>query len=348
VLVDCERVAADPARMLPDSAFGGALAYELRARVNVDVGAGVEHRGCGAAIVSGERLATVLLFWQDDALLSSSVPRTYQDEKEWEPGAIVLRPGRPGLDGYHSVGGDFVYELDRSGADSGETCPLPEAAAIPALSTSVVQPATYILAEVRPGLDGCFALRLARRAGTGAARPLSGDEDAGTPGGSGPEPEPEPEADEQDSYLCVPEGMFPFAQGDTIELSQAITGGWQLLTRYGSDGEPEVQLYLGGVGEQNALAKLALKVHPREDCAFQHRAGSCAETAVAAEVEVLLGSQRVRLQSGDPPLSVTSLGVDFQIAVPFVEWRAVSDPECGGTLGANGSFVAVMRPEAAK
>jgi len=290
--------------------------------------------------VTGSDLATVLLFGRDADLPQTQVPAAYDSVKDWQPGAVVLGPGKDGLAGYESVGGHFVFALDRSTREVGADCALPDPSALPALSLSVAQFASYRLTEVRPGLDGCFALELARTTDTGAAPPLIGDEDAGTAGGDAPEPA---EPASRSSYLCVPEGMFPFAAGDVIRFDAGNDDSWFLLTRNGADGKPEVQLHVSSLSAHTGERAVMLDVRPQADCGFQPRAGGCAETAVPAEVDARIGGERLRLRSGDraPPVAVNN--ATFELAVPFMEWRAVADPECGGTLGANGWFVVLVR-----
>ncbi len=56
-----------------------------------------------------------------------------------------------------------------------------------------------------------------------------------------------------------------------------------------------------------------------------------------------LGGQLVSLRSGQPPQRASFGPFSLELAVPFAEWRAVSDPQCGGGLGGNGWLVMIER-----
>jgi hypothetical protein len=378
VLIDCDTVAADPGRLLPDSAFAPAVAYELGPRENLATNSPlVGSKGlvdfdvfdrsfdgqpaCTALIVSAAKLSPVLLFWQNNDDIDHNVAFTYENEKEWQPGAVVLQPGRAGVAGYRSVGPKLVFAIARGPSDVSESCRLPDPAQRPAVSSDFPVGRRQVL-SADEGADGCVALRFGPLLPTPARPPINSDEDdvdagAGDEGDAGAEPEPEPEADpsepaeplpdasgEPATYLCVPPGMFPFERGDLVAIDRAA-GGLHMAV-HDDEALPLRELFVTPLERVTYAAELEIHVTPLDSCEYQQRSG-CAETAVPAEATVRRATP-LTLRSGDAPQHVTDGEREIDLALAFGQWRAVLDSVCAeGAIatGSDGVVVAVVRSE---
>lgn len=362
VALDCAAVAKDPGRMLPDSAFAPALGFELDPHENA--GAPRDMRGsvavnnlCGAMLVSGTRLSAVLLFWQNDQITISGVPFRYQHREDWQTGAIVLQPGHEGLDGYISVGGDFVFALEQRPNDASESCELPSPAARPAITMDTML-GTHELLDVDEGADGCVALRLGPARSSPSAEPSGGDDfDGGvaTGGDTGGEPDPGLPLGGSEvpaTYVCLPPGMFPFERGDVVTVDFTNTG--LRVVRPKTFGRSEVELNLLMLTGSTFAAHLDVTVTPRAECEYRLRPG-CAETAIATQVQVTTSTEHFTLLGGEPPQHAHVSGFDIEFAVPFAQRRAVVDTQCaeatGGlvpSVGIDAVLVAVVRAESSE
>lgn len=359
VQLDCDAVEKEPGRMLPDAAFDPAVAFELDPHENLGTGQGsgglAFSNECGALLVSGSRLSPVMLFWRNAAINHGGIPFTYEHEKDWQRGAIVLQPGHAGVDGYMSIGGDFVFAIKGGPSDDGESCALPSPAARPAFSFDDLPRGTHTLLDASEGADGCVELRFAP--GPPSAEPEPEDFDGGTPDDSksdgGVEPS-EPAAGTDDapaSYLCIPHGMFPFKRGDTINTVLDPVKSELSMTRISGSGSSTLELHGVVLGKSTFAAHLDIDVRARAECDFHVRAG-CAETAVATEIDVRTGKALLTLRGGEPPQHVDVNGLDVELAVPFAQWRAVVDQQCAEgvsgllpVIGPDAILIAVVRAE---
>jgi hypothetical protein len=359
VALDCDAVAKDPGRMIPDSAFAPAVGFVLDPHENVGAprseggGLGIANE-CGAMLVSGTRLAPVMMFWRTEQIRTDGIPTSYKHKEDWLSGAIVLQPGHEGVGGYISVGGPFVFPIAHRPNDAAESCELPSPAQRPAITMDTML-GTHQLWDVDEGADGCVALRLGPPLDRPSAEVPGGDDfDGGVAeSDAGSEPDPGLPADSSDvpaTYVCLPHGMFPFERGDivTVELT---TSGLRAV-RDTSRGGPFVELDLSILRASTLAAHLDISVSPREDCEYRIRPG-CAETAIATQIEVRTGKQHLTLHGGEPPQHVNVNGFDVEFAIPFAQQRAVVDSQCAEALagqlpgtGLDAALVAVVRMEA--
>jgi len=359
VQLDCDAIAEAPGSRIPDSAFGVAVAYELGAHANVGLTPQTEvdfERECWAVSISGSGLQPAIVFWQLGDSLTRDVPSEYDREKEWDDGAIVLLFDGDRHTGYRSVGGDYVFEIERRPPEIGEACAVANEGARPALSSDLHAGRVRLLA-VDEGPDGCVALRVAR---LGAGDPPDdgqdpdadaglGDDDAGMasaePDPSDPAP-PEPGVGGPAAYVCLPRGMFPFRAGDEVQIVRGATESDPFrVVQQDADGLPVTELVIASIADSSFIGGVDLRVAPRSTCGFVLNE-ACAQTTIPADVRVEVGSHEQVVRSGAEPETFALRDREVTLAVPLAQERVLVDTECAAgpdAAGIDATVVIVVR-----
>jgi len=344
VRLDCDAIAEAPGRLLPDAAFGVAVAYRLGARQNLSLGGGME-QACWAARVSGAALRPAVVFWRTRDIPEQTLPESYGRGEELLPGAIALEFEDGRHTGYRGVGGDFVHDIERAPVEIGEACRATGEAARPAVS-SELPAARLLLLGVDEGPDGCVALRYERLA---PADPGDADMDAGVVDEPAPA-EPPRVADagsliggEPAAYVCLPAGMFPFQVGDTVEVRH---GAGSSMTRREAGGA-YTQLVIAMLAESSFVESIDLRLRARPECPYVLDE-VCAQTALPVALEAEVGGQSIVLNGGDPIQQLVLERMTVDIALPFGQWRALLDSACApglSSVGGDAVVVAVVHRE---
>jgi hypothetical protein len=364
VLLDCDAIAADPGARLPDSAFDVATVFELGPHENIGlpVNATTQPR-CYAVRLGGAGFPPAIVFWTEDAELSTQIPFTYDSEEGWQLGAIGLKFEHGVPSGYRDEGG-FVFELEPPSSEIDPSCAPANEAARPAISTEL-RTGTVQLLSVDEGPDGCIGLRTrpARQARPPSPPPADedagvepSDEDAGAPVEEPTQEEPtqvDPGAGDElvatgaDAYVCVPRGMFPFRSGDIVHIEVGANGpGAVRISQEDAAGLPATELVIAPLNSTFFTSPIDLEVTRDELCPYTLREG-CAQTAAAAQVDAHVGSEHVTLRAGDSE-HLRGNGVDVELALPVAQYRVLLDAECapGNPLtGGDAVVVAVLRYE---
>src|SRR5690606_20051018 len=86
VVIDCDAIASDPGRLLPDEAFGEAVHWELPPTTNVGV---MMPFSCGAAKIAGEGIPEQIVFSPELGWVQSFPGSHEQVEELWSTGAAI-------------------------------------------------------------------------------------------------------------------------------------------------------------------------------------------------------------------------------------------------------------------
>lgn len=188
VLVDCDQVAEDPARLLSDALFGDVQSWTVPVDANLTV---IDHfegeQTCYAARIDADGFAPAVLFWRDGEISQHQIEGLGLDELS--PGWVSL--SLDGDDRGHYDARDEVLFLRSNEVEepTGE-CAAPDDADRVDWGDEHVA-GNFRVAAVTPGVDGCTAIDL------------------------------EELASEQDHrmYLCMPTALaFPFAADERIAI----------------------------------------------------------------------------------------------------------------------------------
>jgi hypothetical protein len=347
IRLDCEAIAKDPGALIPEAAFDVARAYEIGEHENVGLPAHADD-DCSAVRLTGNGLPAAIVFWEADDPFAREVPPSYDRTREWQPGVIVLLSKNGQLHEYHDEGG-YLYEVESARPERSASCAVADEAQRPAFSTDLPTGMQELIG-VDAGPDGCVALRTRHVTVGPPVSPRDADADAGALAGEDAGVEPEPAgAIASAAYVCVPAGMFPFHAGDVVEIGtdQRDVGATRLhIVQRDARGLPATELDVVPLRDSDFVTPLDLQLERRESCAYivDER---CAQTSVAAELQVRVGKDRVTLRGGETEhVSASGFGVD--LALPIGQYRALLDTECAAGSpepGGDAALVAVMRWE---
>jgi hypothetical protein len=368
VQLDCNAIGEAPGSRIPDAAFGVAEAFRIEPRGNIALESEWGGR-CAAVSISGSGLQPAIVFWRASDDLTEDIPSEYQSEEEWDDGAVVLLFEDGRHNGYRSVGGDFVFEIERRTPELGEACAPADEGARPAASSDLPTGRVRLLA-VDEGPDGCVALHTTR-AESNEPSPIDdpGDdpgEDAGIADGedAGVVDVPDPGGEPIDpgtptgtpAYVCLPPGMFPFQAGDVVTISLAADeadpsrGRALTIRETDADGLPLVELFVASIGPAGFIAGLDLSTIPRRNCDYVLNE-QCAQTTAPTDVRVSNSGDDITVSPGAPPASIALRDRVVELAVPLSQERILVDTECAGGADAAGFdsvVVAVIRWEGAE
>lgn len=324
--IDCAQVESDPGRLLTEPLFAEAQSWTLRAQANVEVdprsanddGSG---RGCWAAWVDADNVEPFIVFWD-----GGQQPQFIQGQGlDQSTGNWVSIIHDEEGDGSWESGGDIAYEIP-------EFVPRPEGVCAPQSDTdrvlwSDMPVGNWFLGSVGEGLDGCYDLELR----TGFEQEL-GD------GG-------------REWYLCVPQGAFPFQEGERISVGDASGGGVvveRLDPLVDVPSLESLQLLIRRGDDDQRLFELAAGFIPAFDCGLSV-SENCGSVTRAGTVS-LSGSgfptREVRPSEGAPATLQGADGTRIDVYVAHAEERFALDPTCAegpDTLGLDTELVAVRR-----
>jgi hypothetical protein len=190
--LDCAAISLEPGRLLVSGVFDAAVLWEIPPGAVIPASTG-EARDCGAVLIDGEGLSPMIAFWP--ALEYRTWPGEFTVGGELRAydgnsvGAITL-----GADDVLSDRDGLLFAPESDFVDA-NVCDEPDAAE--RVVWSDVPVGEWTLTSVTHGADGCSALDLA---------------------GSDTEFR---------WYLCASTGLFPFHEGDFIDISRTV-GGVQL------------------------------------------------------------------------------------------------------------------------
>lgn len=305
---DCAAVAKDPARMLPEHAFGDAVHWVLPARTNL----GIEGSGlCGAAWVAGEGIPAQLLFWSRTTTYPSNVfPGQYFDLSELPAAATAVVFEGSGAATWHA-GEDFRFTPPSSVPELPAACE-PSGSGRIELDPNLPIGNEVELIERDYGPDGCFELELT----------------------DGLEP-----ANTWISYLCIPEHALPFAVGEWIRFLPLFIGSntIEVLLLDPATHEPALDdqgrsvrkssLVRGATSleEVEELLGHDLQASPRVGCPWQAD-DHCANTEQPFDVRIAETTELVA--AGDGPSMFEELGYEQGFTLVHGQKRAVVDGAC--------------------
>lgn len=193
--IDCFEVAADPGRLLTEPIFGEATTWLLPPQTNAPVAASHPERACQAALIEGDRLPSAVLFWQSADYPAVTFPGDHPADLA-ERGAIVITGAQDQPHTIASPGAKLVFLRSNEDPPVLDTCELPGDTG--RIAWSSVSDGTYTLGAVSVGPDGCVG------------------HDLGAP---------------PTWYLCLPPAiLYPFVEGDQIDVSTQFSGDSELLT----------------------------------------------------------------------------------------------------------------------
>lgn len=212
VLLDCDHVSTDPARLLGEEAFGEAEHWLLPARTNVGISLENHPGTCGAVWIAGEGIQPRILFVHK----LSEYSATWWSGQTFMPESL----GRAAVgiefdaDGHTTLLGDEAIRFTPK-TDAPE---LPASCEAPAGEARIDWPLSIPddarVLGVEAGADGCFELQLQELYMSGG--------------------EPTNQGDPYAWYLCAPEAAVPYAVDEVLSFDET----------YGSGGDRELRVTL--------------------------------------------------------------------------------------------------------
>lgn len=323
--LDCNAVAADPARLISEPLFGDSQSFLLDPdqnfglRINnewdspndVDENGEPLDRSCYAVLLDVDGLPPAVAFWEVGSVPLHEVPG--EGEEDGDPrGRIELQlSGDPDTLGtYEAVGDDVLHVVPAAAPPVDGSCgPQSDAGRLEWSDWSDSPSGEWELLAVDRGADGCFALELGTR---------DGDERIDH---------------ETRWYLCAPLLELELEPGRLLGLEPigagvAGEGGFVLRTIDARPDLPRVELqaFRGTVFPQ--FHGLQVAAVPEFDCGYVV-GPECGTVTRATSVTVGGGSFGVfDLGPGERETVTDAEGAQLTAALAHAEERAVLDPEC--------------------
>ena len=333
VTLDCEQIANDPGRLLPEQAFGEAVHWVLPARTNLPIVANDNLLACSAVWVSGEGVPPMILFWfADDYPATWFAGQTFADEAlDWGGSALAFDD-----QGATWIGGEaFRFAIDTSVPAQDESC-VPANEARVDWDNFLPRDRPLELVAIDYGPDGCFELDLIDL----------WNETSST------------------AYVCGPESALPFAPGEQLQFSEGGAGGvqrWLTVQRIdpltgqvllAADGAPELRVdFLRGtstIGNLQTLVQVPVTAIPRPSCEWEID-DACA--SVDRPFELAVVGVEGTLAAGDPTVELTDASGEvvrqLELTLMHARERSLLDSSCidGATsLGFDLDAVVLNRP----
>lgn len=319
VEIDCLAVADDPGALIPESAFGQGTLWSLPPRTTIaandrNADGSSSNRACSAVHVSGDGIAPMILFWDDDVA------------ERWVPGQILEGEGMP------SWGVTLEFEDDGSFAGARDTgpqlhytikapptggeCVAPDEAA--RLDWTGISGGIKTLEAVEFGLDGCARLDMSTSTGSGTG------------------------------YVCMPLESFPFRAGDTVRVSASSDDRSLVIVDEGVAVPRELHLMRGRGIENGTLAGFSAATRARAACGLSVDP-DCATTQAPGELLLSGGGSSATLSLEEPSATFSydaERGVHVQLV--YAAHRALIDTSCAdgnAGLGGDAEYFALVAPQ---
>lgn len=305
IQLDCNAIAQNPGALLSPAIFGPANTWTLPPRSNAAVRDMNLEQECYAVLLESDILPPLVLFWQRDQIIASSIEGQIWERSEHGPGAVLLNWSSESEEeaNYENFDKEVAFPLSpTTSADLSPACILPQDHQ--RLAWSDFRAGLFQIAKLELGIDGCMVLDL---------------EDAEQSGG-------------QSGYLCVPQDSFPFSEGDWLRVEHNFTTtGTQTLRLLLQDSQ--------GNAAENQLAWMAsiggqLPTLPKTELSFVRNPScdalldECGTAAYAGALQLAfdLGTE-LALMSGE---SVLLEGEDdmLEVHLAYAASRAVLNADC--------------------
>ncbi len=295
VQLDCDAVATDPARLLPDVLFDAVQSWTVPPDANIAV-LDPETEGdarCFAALVDADDFAPVVLFWRPSQLGQRWIPGTGFDGSS---GGIELVLDEDG-DGEYA-GDDAVLFTRGEAVELGGECAVQDDADRVDWGDTVPQ-GQFRIAALVPGVDGCTAIDLADVEDEGSRR----------------------------MYLCMPALLLPFGVDDdvVVRIEYGVQSESIVIA---TASVPEQRLVVSRGASAPVLDGLQVAVVPLHGCELA--VDDCGTAARAANVTLGGGSfPTATIGVGDAPAVLEGeTGTRITVAVAHAQVRALVDTEC--------------------
>ncbi len=311
VELDCDLVEEDPAGYLREALFANAQSWTLAPDATMPiVDAWERHPApCNAAWVDADNLSPSIVFWREGQFPTQWVEGTgiTPETSGWISVAFDDE-GR----GRYETEADLIFDIEPLAlVEPGVCTPTgPETR----LAWGSIPTGQWRLGEVDEGLDGCVQLSL--RTGF--------EDDLEQPG--------------RPWELCLPPGMFPFSQGDTVEFSEGTSVHGETVelvsvdptTGAVDDDGPALIAATAATG--TTLFGVQPLLDPTFDCAPVAEE-TCGTVSRVASVSIVGGGyESVGLDTGGT-VTTRSERYSLDVALVHASQRLVFDTACEMTEG---------------
>ena len=273
VQLSCEAIGAKPEALLTEAAFASAETWTMPAGTSLPV---PSRTGCTAAILEGSGLPRGLIFWRAGDHPSQVIRADAHPAGAALPtGGVSIQVNAWGNLSLEETGGpSLLHKLSAPepvAASCRAAAPAGRRAGSPVGDLSGV---TLTLGSIDLGADGCYGVTL--------------------------DPGEHPTLRERRWFVCVPEGMFPFVDGEQVMLSEEASGVARALMvrRAGDAGPAALTVALGGFpAEQTGLLYEFL---PLTSCGYDVDR-ECGTVGLAAEARIVdpVSGDAVKLAIGE-------------------------------------------------
>ncbi len=329
-LLDCDLIEEDPGAYLDESLFGTTQSWTLQpdATMSVLPESPFENRACAAALIDADNLPPTIVFWRENQIQTSQIQGI---------GISASAPGWISIQYDDDGRGTYEAELDILFPPPA-SAPRPQGICVPTseavrLAWTDVDAGSWYLGDVDEGIDGCVQMLL--RTGF----------------------EHEQDRDGRPWTLCLPPGVFPFRDGDRVDLRAASIGD---PAAGGLETSVQIQALdaLVDTPRSDGAALIATRgprltdvfgmravVNSEYDCE-PHSEPSCGTLRRPASITLSGGgydTTSVRVAEA-PVVTDSAQGDRLQLFLVHASERFALDPECASgpdALGADLELVAV-------
>ncbi len=312
VELDCDVVEEDPAGYLREALFGDAQSWTLAPDATMQI-VDLWDRPpapCNAAWIDADNLSPSIVFWREGQFPTQWVEGTgiTPDSTGW----ISVQFDDEGR-GRYETEADLVFDIE-------PLAPLEPGACTPTgpetrLAWGSIPAGQWRLGEVDEGLDGCVQLSL-----------LTGfEDDLEQPG--------------RPWEMCLPRGLFPFADGDTIELREGSASDAETVEivtvdpMTGAEDEQGPALIAVAGAASSTLFGMQPLVDPTFDC-DPVAEETCGTVRRVATVSMVGGGYPSVALSTEASVATRSESHSLDVALVHASERVVFNTACEDTTGA--------------
>lgn len=321
-IIDCDLAEEDPAGYLREPLFTDVSAWTLAPDATMPAIEtwGRPERACHAIWIDADNLAPSIVFWRSGQFPTQWVQGT--GITEGAPGWISVAFDDEGRGRYETTE-DLVFTIEpRPPIEEASVC-TPSGAAT-RLAWGTVPIGDWRLGSADVGPDGCVQLDLR----TGFEDEL--DEDGRT------------------WEICLPEGAFPFAEGDTVRLQSSGVGadgeGVDITRLDPNTGLDGTRLIARTGSTLGSLGGAELLVDPESGCDPVVE-DACGTVREAASISVVGGGfEAVSSSRGSGPVTSRSAASTLEVHLVHASTRLIVNPDCSGEqAGTDLEVVAILR-----